>query len=99
MLPSRAPGRGLHQLAAACLVQDEAFKAIALAAPGRLLKRDHGVAVTGFPALANALRAEIIVLGMVFIFERWSKQPDDVHRRGAAVAAHFGDRVVFCPLR
>ena len=57
-----------------------------LGAPWRFLKRFAGVAIARFPALANAIGAEINIFGVILIVKRWRKQADDMHLRGAAIA-------------
>src|SRR5262245_30740993 len=67
------------------LVQDHAFERITVVLPRLSLNGAHRIGVTCLPALADAVRAEVDVLGMVLIAEPRREQLHDVHARQAAV--------------
>src|SRR3954462_5291725 len=63
--PSARSCGSFDHLATARLMQDKAFDLVDGFAPGCILQRLHGVAVTGLPPAADAVGAEIDVLAMV----------------------------------
>src|SRR4051812_29293636 len=77
-------------------MQDESLQRVELAAPWRLLDRIHGVSVARFTPLTDPVGAEVYVLGMVLILEGRGKQPNDVHRRRAAITLELCHRSVLC---
>src|SRR5262249_4163777 len=65
-------------------VQDDAFERIAWIVPWRALQRTPGVGIARLPAPANPRRAEIDVLGVIFVV-----QPGrGVARRACASGSH-----------
>ena len=76
------------------LVEDDAGKRIELADPGLLFEHRFGVAVTGVPALHDAGRAEIDVLGVVLAAELRGEQPHHMHPGRAAIAGELAHRRV-----
>ena len=73
------------------IVQNDAFERIAIIVPCRPLQRAHRIGIARFPALTNAARAEVDILGVVFIVEPRRKQPHDVHLRPAAILGQILD--------
>src|SRR5215831_16556493 len=67
------------------LVQNDAFERVACIVPGRAPQRTDRVGITGFPAQANARRAEIDILGVVFVVQARCEQSHHMHARQAAV--------------
>src|SRR5215471_3884130 len=67
------------------LVQNDAFERVACIVPGRAAQCTDRVGITGFPAQANARRAEIDILGVVFIVQARCEQSDDMHACQAAI--------------
>src|SRR5258705_6505271 len=104
LLSGSAGGRALFPLATPYsaghgvrrrIVQDDAFERVAIVVPCGPLHSPHRIAIACLPALTNATRAEVDILGVIFIIEPRRQQPYDVHLCPAAVLGQvLDDRVV-----
>src|ERR1700730_12013571 len=81
----RKPSSGRRREIALQLVQDDPFQRVARVVPRRPLQRTPGVGIARLPAVANPARAEIDVLGVVFIVQPRGEELHDVHAREATV--------------
>src|SRR5215471_1146096 len=66
-------------------VQDDALERIARIVPRRPLQGTPGVGIARLPAQANPRRAEIDILGVVFVVQPGREELHDVHARQAAI--------------
>src|SRR5258708_32972555 len=66
---------------------------IELADPRRTIKHRPGVNITRVPALHDAGRTEIDVLGMVLAIELRRQQPHHMHPRRTTVTGQFRHRI------
>ena len=71
------------------LMKNDARERIELADPGRTIKHRLGVNIARVPALHDAGRTEIDVLGVVLAIELRRQQPHHMHPRRTAVAGQF----------
>src|SRR5437773_2374875 len=71
------------------LLQNDARERIELADPGLAFQHRFGVAIAGVPALHDAGRAEVDVLGVVLPGQLRGEQPHHMHPRRAAIARQF----------
>src|SRR5207249_10076185 len=76
------------------LVENDAGERIELTDPGLPFEHRLGMAVTGVPALHDAGRAEIDVLGVVLAAELRSEQPHHMHPGRAAITGELPHRLV-----
>jgi hypothetical protein len=67
------------------IVQNDALERIAIIVPRRPSQRPDRIRVSSFSPQTNAGRAEVDILGVVFIVEPRRKQAHDVHLCPAAV--------------
>src|ERR1700726_3809233 len=74
------------------LVKYDAGERIELANPGRARQHRPRMRVAGVPALLDAIRAEVDVLGVGFTIELWREQADHMHPGLAAIARQFARR-------
>src|SRR3984893_13716540 len=81
----RKPSSGRRREIAPQLVQDDPFQRVARVVPRRPLQRTPGVGITRLPSMANPARAEIDVLGVVFIVQPRGEELHNVHAREATV--------------
>src|SRR5262245_2765662 len=82
------------------LMQDDAVEQAELTDPRLAPERAHRVGVTCLPALTNASRREVDVLGVVLVLEPRAQQPDHVHPRVAVIPGQFlVERVVLFVFR
>jgi hypothetical protein len=82
------------------VVQNDAFERIAIIVPRGALQRAHRIGIARFPTHANPVRAEVDILGVVFMVEPGCEQPHDMHLRPAAVLGQsFDDGVAALTLR
>ena len=82
------------------LVQNHAFQRVAFIFPGAPLKRTPCMRIARLQSRSNAGRAEIDILGMIFIVQPRSQQAHNVHARSAAVFRQvLHDRVAEARLR
>src|SRR5215472_17084623 len=72
-------------------VQDDALERIARVVPRRPPQRTPRVGIARLPAQANPRRAEIDVLGVVFVVQSGPEELHDVHARQAAILGQVLD--------
>src|SRR5262245_57133168 len=72
-------------------VQDDALERIARVVPRRPPQRTPRVGIARLPAQANPRRAEIDILGVVFVVQSGREELHDVHARQAAILGQVLD--------